>query len=191
MQIKRTLYWPITVMGKPRMTRSDKWKKRDRVVNYRTIADALRTFADKDKFTLGNHLHAVFFLPMSESWSEKKKAEMHGTLHNEMPDTDNLLKSICDSLAKQDKEIAVKLGVKLWSYEGGLLLYEYEQDQIVLSRLDLRLTSIQQNQLHSGPEDANNVPEQRDVKSILLSSQKNYQIFRSLLKGQKKNNKNT
>ena len=87
---------------KPRQTISDKWRKRPCVVRYRAFADELRLLAAQQKFTLENGLAYEFHLPIPKSWSKKKQLEKLGTLHDQKPDIDNLLKSVMDCLLEQD-----------------------------------------------------------------------------------------
>jgi Holliday junction resolvase RusA-like endonuclease len=47
-----------------------------------------------------------FFIPCHPSWSQKKKKQYHGQLHQSKPDLDNLLKALTDSLISEDKYIA-------------------------------------------------------------------------------------
>lgn len=107
----------ITPIGKPRMTQSDKWKvdpnhtdpkKRQRkcVSIYWKYKDELMLEASKQNFTVPEYDgHIIFYLPMPHSWSEKKKALMNGTPHQQKPDSDNLAKSVFDSLLKEDCKI--------------------------------------------------------------------------------------
>lgn len=48
----------------------------------------------------------IFFLPVPRTWSNKKKKQHHGKLHQSKPDLDNLLKAFGDSLISEDKYIA-------------------------------------------------------------------------------------
>lgn len=84
-------------MGKPRMTRSDKWKKPPRIVvaNYRAFSDEVRIRMGSIDL---NHKAITFGIPMPPSWPEKKKKKMHGTPHTSKPDLDNLLKALIDAL---------------------------------------------------------------------------------------------
>ena len=103
-------------VAKPRQTVSDRWKKRPCVVRYRAFADKLRLLAVKQNFTLENGLAYEFHLPMPSSWSQKKKEMKLGQLHDQKPDLDNLLKALWDSLAKEDKTIALIGQVKkIWA----------------------------------------------------------------------------
>lgn len=62
--------YTITPVPKPRMTQSDRWRKRKCVLKY---------FAFKDKVRELNIIipesgsRIVFILPMPDSWSKKKK----------------------------------------------------------------------------------------------------------------------
>jgi Holliday junction resolvase RusA-like endonuclease len=54
---------------------------------------------------------------MPESWAQKKKDSLAGTLHQQTPDTDNIGKGIKDSLLEEDKTICVDLYFKFWCHE--------------------------------------------------------------------------
>lgn len=137
MQLNRILYFPVPVMGKPRMTRKDKWHKRNATDSYWTMKDALVAFANRHKFTIGNMYHAIYLLPMAEKKSKKWKKEHEYQLHDQKPDIDNITKGIKDCLLDDDSKVAVEYAVKLWSYEPGIILFDYHESSVIQSRLDL------------------------------------------------------
>jgi len=59
-------------------------------------------------------LHITFFIPCPRSWTDKKKREHHGRLHQSRPDVDNLTKGFLDSLLSEDKYIANLTITKRW-----------------------------------------------------------------------------
>ena len=102
-------------MGKPRMTRRDKWKKRPCVVRYRAFADALRAAAGElPPPELINDLSWVATFAFPKSYSKRKRAILLGRLHRVAPDLDNICKGIFDSLFKQDSAIAKGTFEKRW-----------------------------------------------------------------------------
>lgn len=111
--------YEIIPVPKPRQTRSDKWKERPCVLRYRAFADKVREFGIEIK--PGDSI--IFCLPMSKSWSEKKKKEMYMQPHCIVPDLDNLIKSILDACHKEDSHIHW-LGhtFKKWDYEGSIII---------------------------------------------------------------------
>lgn len=111
----------ITPVGKPRQTQSDRWKQRPVVMRYRAFADELRLKYRED---LPDSIILRFYLPMPPSWSAKKKAEMLGKPHQQKPDFDNLAKSVCDALKKEDSTIWRCLVEKYWDVEGGIEIEE-------------------------------------------------------------------
>ena len=108
----------ITPMGKPRMTQRDKWDKRACVVRYRELADRLRAVCAAADYGMGDCLYVDFYLPMPKSWSKKKKAEKIETVHDQKPDIDNMVKSVMDSLSKDDKAVSTVFARKYWSETG-------------------------------------------------------------------------
>ena len=125
----------VIPVGAVRMTRSDKWKtnpnhsdpmKRQRkaVKMYFDFKNILTLQANLMKFTLGEYLDAVYFMPMPDSWSEKKKQRMNGFPCKVKPDTDNITKAIKDALKKNDSDVWWEKAEKRWAYRGSILIYE-------------------------------------------------------------------
>jgi len=111
----------IDPVAKPRMVRSDRWAKRPAVLRYWAFADELRL---KYKKELPESVELKFYLPMPDSWSEKKKALMNGKPHKQKPDLDNLEKALLDSLNKQDSNIYRIHASKWYSYKGAIEINE-------------------------------------------------------------------
>ena len=105
---------------KPRMTRSDKWKKRPCVLQYRAFCDELRLKAGN--FKLSGSFQIVFYLSMPKSWSKKKRDLMRGQRHQEVPDLDNLIKAVNDALLEQDKITFQIQASKWWADEGQIVI---------------------------------------------------------------------
>lgn len=116
-----TLLEPV---AKPRMTRSDKWKKRPSVVKYFEFKDRLRErltvagYIESLMDVYGVHVEARITMP--KSWPKYKKAEMSGHPHRSKPDADNILKAVCDALTTDDSGIYQKYIRKQWSDAPGL-----------------------------------------------------------------------
>lgn len=109
----------VVPVGKPRMTRRDKWKKRPCVMRYREFADKLRAcFAGVDLIDV-HSLSWLAYFPMPKSWSKKKKEYMRGMGHYNKPDRDNCDKAILDSLFDQDSGISHGTLTKLWDDGNG------------------------------------------------------------------------
>lgn len=118
----KTYIFNINPCSKPRMTKSDKWKKRITTSKYWGFKDELKLQANLQGLKeLPTTINCIdFYIPMPESWSKKKKTEMDGKLHTQKPDIDNLLKGLMDALCKEDSHIAMiseRLS-KSWAYEG-------------------------------------------------------------------------
>ncbi|WP_372809350.1 RusA family crossover junction endodeoxyribonuclease [Litorivivens sp.] len=111
--------YPITPMGKPRMTRSDKWKQRPAVMRYRSFKDEVRLHG----LTVPESgAHIMFVLPMPKSWSKKRKAEMNGKPHQSKPDIDNLTKALFDAIFEDDAHIWDHRSTKVWGDEGAIFI---------------------------------------------------------------------
>lgn len=68
--------------------------------------DLIDVALDKNFFLPEYNAAVTFFLPVSPSWTKKKKKAYHFKLHRIKPDIDNLLKALQDSLKKADCSIA-------------------------------------------------------------------------------------
>jgi Holliday junction resolvase RusA-like endonuclease len=116
---RKKKYIEINPIGKPRMVRSDAWKRRPAVVRYWNFKDALSGHlnAFKDPCVIG----LKFYIPMPKSWSKKKKAEMCYCPHKSKPDLDNLVKAFQDCLYKDDSCVHTYLRTqKVWAYHGAI-----------------------------------------------------------------------
>ena len=105
------------------MVASDKWKKRPCVEKYWAYKDALNSEVGKFRIPEAN-FRVVFYLPMSKSWSKKKKASMINKPHKVRPDCDNLIKAFFDCLCKEDNFIWDVRVTKLWGDKGQIDIYE-------------------------------------------------------------------
>lgn len=111
----------ITPMGKPRMTRSDKWKQRPEVLRYQAFKDEVRL----NKVSLPESgYHITFVIPMPKSWSKKKQAEMNGKPHQQKPDKDNLEKALLDAIFEDDCRIWDGRVSKVWGEAGKIVIKE-------------------------------------------------------------------
>lgn len=116
----------IVPVPKPRMTQSDRWKKRPAVVRYYHYKDNLLYEALAQGFYLTDEIELIFGLPMPKSWSKKKKAEMNGKPHQAKPDIDNLCKAVMDALLDEDSHIWSLRASKFWSDKGSLVIKTIE-----------------------------------------------------------------
>ena len=122
----------IDPMGKPRMTRQDKWrtdpfhkdpKKRQRpvVTRYWQWKRQINILADAEGFVFPESgTHIIFTLQMPRSWSKKIKEEMIGKPHQQKPDLDNMVKGVKDSLLEEDSHIWDYRLSKYWGTEGSI-----------------------------------------------------------------------
>ena len=105
---------PVSPVPKPRMTRSDAWKKRPCVTKYWKFKDEIR----EHEITLLQPWAIHFVIPMPKSWSKKKKREFNRTQHQQKPDIDNLVKALFDCIYEDDSHIHTVLATKTWGYVG-------------------------------------------------------------------------
>lgn len=117
----KNIFISIAPVPAPRMTRSDRWKKRPCVVRYFDFKDQLSRFSKENNWTPPIPLSVRFTIAMPKSWSKKKKKEMCGKPHLPRPDLDNLIKAFKDSLFKEDSHVW-KYGEmeKVWGEQGSM-----------------------------------------------------------------------
>lgn len=92
---------------KPRMTQSDKWKKRPAVNRYRAYCNILRLIDNRLSGKISDILDSgrvkiVFHMPIPKS---RKKTTKNGDPHQVKPDIDNLVKAVFDAICKNDSHI--------------------------------------------------------------------------------------
>ena len=115
---------PGNPVGKPRMTRQDKWIKRPRVMRYRAWCDMAK-IAFKSAWKVSNSfmgendaliINITAYLPIPKSL---KKQIIGGQAHIKRPDRDNILKSVQDALNgvayKDDRQVYDGRTTKLYS----------------------------------------------------------------------------
>ena len=115
-----TVVYDIKPNTKPRMTRSDKWKQRPCVMQYRAFKDEVRL----KKVYLPEAYHIIFVIPMPKSWSKKKHLEMLYKPHKQTPDKDNLEKALLDALYCDDSHVWDGRVTKIWGYDGQIIVKE-------------------------------------------------------------------
>ena len=107
---------------KPRMTRADRWRQRPIVLRYWDFCNELERQAKKLEYKPEDRVSLIFYIPMSKSWSKKKREQMLGKPHKQRPDIDNLAKAFLDALLKEDSFIYSLTAEKYWSNEGSILV---------------------------------------------------------------------
>lgn len=117
MKIHKVVF-DIDPVPKPRMVRSDSWRHRSCVDRYWVYKDELVMLARTLDYEPANILNIIFYLPMPQSWSQKKKDKMRGKPHQQKPDTDNLMKAFKDCLMKKDETIYDERSRKFWDDKG-------------------------------------------------------------------------
>lgn len=104
----------------PRQTQRDRWSPSEPVLRYRAFCDDLGVLANQAGWTLGDTLDVVFHIAMPPSWSNKKRLAMEGQPHQQKPDTDNLVKALCDCLTTDDSHVWSIRAEKRWAVEGAI-----------------------------------------------------------------------
>tara|TARA_R110000737_G_scaffold340469_2_gene363394 strand:- start:1861 stop:2211 length:351 start_codon:yes stop_codon:yes gene_type:complete len=111
------MIYNIKPCPKPRMTQSDRWKKRPPVLRYWAFCDEVRLMG----LVLPESGSSVIFtMPMPKSWPKKKRASMLGEYHQQKPDLDNLFKALGDAVYKDDSKICSVTMSKVWGESGSI-----------------------------------------------------------------------
>lgn len=118
------MIYNIPPVPKPRMTQSDKWKKRDCVLRYRLFCDEVRL---RGVELPPSGASITFIMPMPESWPKRKRDEMDGKPHQQKPDLSNLIKALEDAVHLDDSHIWQYSAEKAWG-ERGLIVIRNEHD---------------------------------------------------------------
>ena len=103
--------------SKPRMTRADKWKKRQCVLKFFAFRDAIKQ-SSVHNIALES-FDIEFYIEMPKSWSKKKKSLHNGTPHKQRPDLDNYIKAWCDSVFEEDSVVWRFKASKRWTDKEG------------------------------------------------------------------------
>lgn len=119
------MYLKIIPVAKPRLTQRDRWAKRPAVVKYFAFKDQIRAMYKEE---LPERVALTFFIPMPQSWSNKKRERMFLKPHQQRPDTDNLIKAVLDSLCDEDSHVWEIHAIKVWSEIGGISIGEVEDE---------------------------------------------------------------
>lgn len=115
---------PVAPVPKPRMTRSDQWKKRPATTKYWEYKDALR---EAYKGKVPDTLLIRFQIAMPNSWSKAKKDRMRNTPHQQRPDIDNYLKAFLDALCEDDSYVWNVACSKSWANKGSIIVSNPEE----------------------------------------------------------------
>lgn len=100
--------------------------RQDKLNSYYANFDLIRILARNARYDYGKSwkLSLTFIMPMPESWSEKKKGEMCGTINQVKPDLSNLIKFVEDAFYSEDSSIAEYGRMrKEWGYKGKIIIH--------------------------------------------------------------------
>lgn len=123
---------PGEPMGKPRMTRCDKWAKRPCVERYREWADHARrcAFGKNEKQPQAPvRVNWCAYFEMPASWSKAKRDAHRGQAHRQRSDRDNVDKALLDALYADDSTCAFGDLRKFWDDGAGPRLEVYVVDR--------------------------------------------------------------
>jgi len=111
----------------PRQTKRDAWAPSPSVQRYRAFRDEV---AHKIKYLPEDYFHAVFFIPMPQSWTKKRKYASLGMKHEQKPDKDNLEKALVDAYYRHgdDAHVWNSSATKIWAWRGSILIADYFLD---------------------------------------------------------------
>lgn len=118
----------ITPMGCVRMTRRGKYVN-PAAKRYLSYKDSIQWQMKKQTkghtlLTGALEVEILFHMPIPQSWSKKKQNEAIGTYHTKKPDSDNLVKSVFDSLNKiiwhDDNQVSRVIATKVYGKTPGI-----------------------------------------------------------------------
>ncbi len=111
----------INPVAKPRMSRSDRWRKRPATAKYWHFVDQCKL----NRVILPCFgANVTFILPMPKSWSAKRRINTDTAPHMQRPDLSNLLKALEDAIYKEDSVIYDVHIKKVWGFEGKIIIEE-------------------------------------------------------------------
>ena len=113
---------------KPRMTKADRWRKRQSVLKFFAFRDAVRQWPREtmhNKILEMESFEIEFHVPMPKSWSKKKRGYMNGAAHQQRPDLDNYLKAWKDSVFEEDSVVWRVKASKMWTDGLGHIIVNY------------------------------------------------------------------
>lgn len=122
-----SIHLQITPTAKPRMTQSDRWKKRPCTQKYWEYKDALQTAITQIDpqgaivaALLRGDCEIEFAMPVPVSASKKRRVALFDQPHTQKPDLDNLLKGFFDAVLPDDDSGIWQLrgARKIWGTDG-------------------------------------------------------------------------
>jgi Holliday junction resolvase RusA-like endonuclease len=129
------LFIPIIPMGAVRTTQKQKFVD-ERAKRYHTYKQQIAFLAKQHIRTPSNCpilAEITFYMPMPQSWSQKKKDRYNGSIHRSKPDIDNLIKGLFDSLNKiawkDDNQVYEVHCKKMYSYNPGIGIEIWEMEE--------------------------------------------------------------
>ena len=136
-------WWTFTIrglpIGKPRMTQSDKWKKRAATDKYWGWVNSIKQQKPQNLTAFPKTITIKFYMPMPQNWSKKKKDLFNGTLHFAKPDVDNLAKGVLDALFEKDQRIGKLNAEAVWINGDGyaeIMVENWENEMIEMFKSD-------------------------------------------------------
>lgn len=115
----------ITPVAKPRMTKSDRWKKRPATTKYWNFKAELAQACNEAGYVQGMTLYVTIGIQMPKSWKKSRRIEMLSKPHDQKPDWDNYAKAICDCLMPDgDEKIHTGCVNKVWSEHPSITFYD-------------------------------------------------------------------
>jgi Holliday junction resolvase RusA-like endonuclease len=120
------LFIPILPMGAVRTTQRQKFsdKRYLKYAAYKMKIGLLAREVFKTPLEGPISAHVTFYMPIPDSWSQKKKDSKLGAFHTSKPDIDNLIKGMFDSLNKitwkDDNQVYEVYSQKIYSKDPGI-----------------------------------------------------------------------
>lgn len=109
-------FWPIRPVPAPRQSQRDRFAPQRRVKRYRDYCGQVKDHGVW-KLTPGDLV--IFYMPIAK---RRRKDNLDGMPHTQVPDVDNLLKALLDAQYQDDAHIWNIQPYKLWHPTGGIYI---------------------------------------------------------------------
>lgn len=108
--------YDIAPHTKPRMVKSDSWKKRPCVLAYWAFKDECRELG----MEIPSKVRLIFNIPVPPSVKGAKRVARLAERHQMTPDVDNLIKGVFDAVLDDDAHIDEVYATKKWAEVGSI-----------------------------------------------------------------------
>jgi len=125
--------YPITPCPAPRQVRKDIWDPSPSVQRYRAFKDEVRA----QKVKISATPFVVFYMPMPDSWTGKRRDRYRMATHLTPPTLGDLLDGLFEAVFETDySHLAAVQGLKFWADTGSILVGEIDHTVLMMGVRD-------------------------------------------------------